>query len=118
MTQLSKLSQLVELLGKLLWSLMKTGLPLIENGLKPLAKSVLVPLGLTPAVSATGSITQKKCFGLGMSALIISEMKSRNYEMNDIMKIIKSLEGYGLLIKVVSEIIKNEANEQKGEYLM
>ena len=37
--------------------------------------------------------------------------------MNDIMKIIKSLEEYGLLIKGVSETIKNEAKEQKGGFL-
>ena len=37
--------------------------------------------------------------------------------MNDIMKIIKFLEEYGLLIKRVSETIKNEAKEQKGGFL-
>ena len=36
--------------------------------------------------------------------------------MNDIMKIVKSVEESGLLIKVVSETIKNEAKEQKGEF--
>ena len=40
-----------------------------------------------------------------------------NEEMNDIMKIIKSLEESGLLIKGVSETIKNEAKEQKGGFL-
>ena len=47
-------------------------------------------------------------FGSGFKTLIIS-----NEEMEDIMKIVKSLEEPGLLIKGVSEIIKNEANEQK-----
>ena len=37
--------------------------------------------------------------------------------MHDIMKIIKSLEESGLLIKDVSETIKNEGKEQKGEFL-
>ena len=37
--------------------------------------------------------------------------------MNDIIKIVKSLEEYGLLIKGVSKIIKNEAKEQKGGLL-
>ena len=37
--------------------------------------------------------------------------------MNDIMKIVKSLEGSGLLIKAVSETIQNEAKEQKGGFL-
>ena len=47
-----------------------------------------------------------------MATLIIS-----NEEMNDLMKIIKSLEEFGLLIKGVSETIKNEAKEQKAGLL-
>ena len=39
-------------LGRLLGLLLKTGLPLISNLIKPLAKSVLIPLGLTVAASA------------------------------------------------------------------
>ena len=42
---------------------------------------------------------------LGTTTLIIS-----NEEMDDIMEIVKSLEESGLLIKGVSETIKNEAN--------
>ena len=37
--------------------------------------------------------------------------------MNDILKIVKSLEESGLLIKGVSETIKNEAKEEKGGFL-
>ena len=44
-----------------------------------------------------------------MTTLIIS-----NEEMNDIMKIIKSIEDAGLLIKGVSETIENKAKEQKS----
>ena len=51
-------------------------------------------------------------FGSGMKTLIIL-----NEEMNDIMKIVKSLEESGLLIKGVSETIKNEAKEQKGRFV-
>ena len=51
-------------------------------------------------------------FGSGMATLIIS-----NEEMNGIMKIIKSLEESGLLIKGVSVTIKNKANEQKLGFL-
>ena len=47
-------------------------------------------------------------FVSGVTALIIS-----NEEMNDIMKIVKSSEGSGLLITGVSKTIKNEAKEQK-----
>ena len=51
-------------------------------------------------------------FESGVTTLIIS-----NEEMNDIMRIIKSLEESGLLIKGVSQTIKNEAKEQKGGFL-
>ena len=51
-------------------------------------------------------------FGYGTTALIIS-----NEKMNDIMKIIKSLEGSELLITGSSETIKNEVKEQKGGFL-
>ena len=66
----------------------------MKNVLKPLAKSVLIPLGLTAAVSATDAVIQKKIFGSGITTLIIS-----NKEMNDIMKIIKSLEYAGFVDK-------------------
>ena len=65
-------------------------------------KTVLIPLGLTAAESATDAAIYKKMFGSGKTALIIS-----NEEMNDIMKIVKSLEESGLLMKDVSETIKN-----------
>ena len=51
-------------------------------------------------------------FGSGVITLIIS-----NKEMNDIMKTVKSLEESGLLIKGVSETVKNEAKEQRGGFL-
>ena len=79
-------------------------MPLIGNVLKPLAKSVLIPLGLTAAASATDAAIHKQMFGSSNTTLIIS-----NEEMNDIIKIIKSLEESMFLIKGVSETIKNEA---------
>ena len=48
-TQLSKMIQSRGLLGRLLGSLLKTGLSLSKNVIQPLAKSVLIPLGLTAA---------------------------------------------------------------------
>ena len=59
-TQLSKMIQLGGFLGRLLGPLLKTGLPLIKNVIKPLAKSVLIPLGLTAAASATDAGIHKK----------------------------------------------------------
>ena len=51
-TQLSKMIQSGEFLGKVLGPLLKTGLSLMKSVTKPLAKSVLIPLGLTAAASA------------------------------------------------------------------
>ena len=59
-TQLSKMIQLGGFLGKLLGPLLKTELPLIKNVIKPLAKSVLIPLGLTAAASAADAGIHKK----------------------------------------------------------
>ena len=62
------------------------------NVLNPVVKSVLITLGLI-----------KKMFRSGVTTLIIS-----NEEINDIMKIVKSLEESDLLIKGVREITKNK----------
>ena len=48
------------LLGRLLGPLLKTRLPLIKTVIKPLAKSVLIPLGLTAAASAADTEIHKK----------------------------------------------------------
>ena len=48
-TQLSNMIQLRGFLGRLLGPLLKTGLPLMKSVIQPLAKSVLIPLGLTAA---------------------------------------------------------------------
>ena len=59
-TQLSKMMQSGELLNRLLRPLLKTGLPLIKSVIKPLAKSFLLPLGLTAATSAADAGIHKK----------------------------------------------------------
>ena len=51
-TQLSRMIQSGGFLGRSLGPLLKTGLPLVKNVIKPLAKSILIPLGLTAAASA------------------------------------------------------------------
>ena len=63
--------QLRRFLGRFLGPLLKTGLPLMKNVLKPLAKTVLVPLGLEVAVSATDTAIQKNIYGSGLTTLII-----------------------------------------------
>ena len=78
--------------------LMTSGLPSMKIVLTPLAKSVLISLGLSSGVSAADAATQKKNFGSGATVWIIS-----NEEMEDIIKLIKSLEASGLLIEEISE---------------
>ena len=101
-------------LGRLLGTLLKTGLPLMKSVIKPLAKSVLIPLGLTAAAPAADPGIHKKVLGSGHknTTLIIS-----NDEMDDILKIVKSLENSGVLLKGVSETIQHEAKEQRGGFL-
>ena len=111
-TQLSKMIQSGGFLGKLLGPLLKTGLPLIKNVIKPLAKSVLIPLGLTAASSSADAGIHKKILGSGNTTLIIS-----NKDMKDLIKIVKSLEDSGLLLKGVTETVQNEVKEQKGRFL-
>ena len=90
-------------LGRLLGPVLKTGLPLIGNVLKPLAKSVLIPLGLTAAAAATDAAIHKKMIGSGFTTLIIS-----NEEINDIMEKVKSIEDSGLLIKQLVKQFKTK----------
>ena len=85
-TELRVIGQSGEFLGRLLGPLFKTGLPLIGNLLKPLAKSALIPLGWTAAASATDAAIQKKIYWSGTITLI-----SSNKEMEDIMKIVSLL---------------------------
>ena len=114
-TQLSKMIQSGGFLGKLLGPLLKTGLPLMKSVIKPLAKSVLIPLGLTAAADAADAGIHRKILGSdhnNNTILIIS-----NDEMDDIFEIVKSLEDSGLLLKGVSETIQHEAIEQRGGFL-
>ena len=83
----------------------------MKNVVKPLAKSILIPLGLTAATVADAGI-RKKSLGSGTTALIIS-----NDEMKDIIRTAKSLEDSYLLLKGVNKTIQNEAKEQKGGFL-
>ena len=59
-TKLSKMIQSEEFLGRLLGSLLKTGLRLIKNVIKRLAKSVSISLQLTTVGSAADAGIQKK----------------------------------------------------------
>ena len=58
----------------------------MKNVLKPLGKSVLIPFGFTAAAVATSAATRKEMFRSGITIFIIS-----NEEMNDVLKIVKSI---------------------------
>ena len=114
-TQLSKMIQSGGFLGRLLGPLLRTGLSLLKSVIKPLVKSVLVPLGLTAAASAADAGIHKKISGSDYknnAKLIIS-----NNEMNDILKIVKFLKDSGVLLTGVSETIQHEVKEQRGGFL-
>ena len=89
------------LLGKLLGPLLKTGLPLIKNVIIALAKNVLIPIGLSAAAGI-----HKKTLGSGNTTLIIT-----NKDMEDLIKLVKSLEDSGLLLKGVTETVQNEVKK-------
>ena len=83
----------------------------MQSVLTPLAKSVLIPLGLSKGMSAAADAPiQKKIYGSGHHlnlALRTTALTISNEGMEDI----------GFLIKGISETNKNEAKEQKMELL-
>ena len=110
-TQLHNIGQSGRFLDRLLDPLLKTKFPLIGSVLKSFAKSVLVPLGLTAVVSAIDVAIHMEMFRSGMTILIIS-----NKEMNDITKVVRSLEESGVFIKGVSERIKMKQKNKKADF--
>ena len=112
-TQLSKMIQSGKILGRLVDPLLITALPLIKSVIKPLAKSVLIPLGLTAVASAAYAGMHKKILGSGCNTTLVIS----NDEMKDIIKIVKSLEDSGLLLKGVTETVQNDVKDQKEGFL-
>ena len=77
-------------LGGLRGPLLKTGFPLMNDVIKPLPKSVLIPLGITAAAAAAAAANariHKVILESRTTALITS-----NNQMENIMKVVKSLE--------------------------
>ena len=79
----------------------------MKSVVTPIAKSILILLRLSAGMSAADAAIKKKIYESGTTALTTSKT---------VMKIVKSLEESRLLIKWISETIKNEAKEQKGGY--
>ena len=97
--QISKITQSGGFPGTLLGPLLKTGLPLIKDVTKPLAKIVLIPLELTAAALAA-----------------TTTLRISNKEKNGIMKIVQALEDSNILLIGVTKTIKNKTKEQKGGF--
>ena len=104
----------------------------MNNVINPLAKSVLIRLGLRAAVSAADAGIQKKNLrGSGHRPLSSASHSNNNSndnndnnkiliisnnEMKNIIEIVKSLEDSSLLPERVSKTVQNEAKKQKGEF--
>ena len=95
-------------LGKLLMHF----LPKLIKPAILLGKNILAPLELSAAMSATDAAIQKKMHGSGNATLIISDN-----DMNDLNKIVATLEEHDILLKGTGKTIKNETKEQKGGFL-
>ena len=93
---------------KFLMPLLKSGLPLLKSVIKPLGV-----LGLTAVASATDAAINKKILGSGNNKTLILF----NDDMQDLLKIVKSLEDSGILLDGITETVKNEVKEQKGGFL-
>ena len=86
---------------------------MMKSVITPLAKSVLIRLGLTAAASAADAEIHKKILGSGGHATLTIS----NNEVEDLIKTVKSLEDSGLLLKRVTESVQNKIKEQKGGFL-
>ena len=82
--------------------------PISKSGL-PLLKSVIKPLGM---LRLTAAAINKKILGSGGHATLIIS----NDDMQDLLKIVKSLEDSGLLLDGITETVINEVKEQKGGF--
>ena len=107
----AQISKIIQSDGFLRSLLSKLAGPLIKVAL-PLAKNILAPLGITVAASAIDAGIKKKIHGSGTTTLIISDE-----EMNDIMKIVQAPEDSNILLKGITDTIKNETKEQKRRIL-
>ena len=104
--QLTKMQKGVFL--RFLAPLLKSGLPLLKSVIKPFGM-----LGLTAAASSTDAAINEKILGSGNHiTLIIS-----NDDMQDLLKIVKSLEDSGILLDGITETVENEIKEQKRGFL-
>ena len=85
----------------------------MKSVITPLDKSVLIPLGLTAAESSSDAGIHEKILGSGRHTTLITS----NKDIEDLIKIVKSLEDSGLLLKGVTESVQNKVKQQKSGFL-
>ena len=93
---------------KLLMPLLNSGLPFLKFVIKPLGM-----LDLTAVASATDAAINKKLLGSGGHTTLINS----NDNMQDLLKIVISLEDSGILLGGINEAVENEVKEQKSGFL-
>ena len=88
--------------------LLKYGLPLLKSVIKEMGM-----LGLTAAASSTDAAVKKKIVGSGNHATLIISTD----DMQNLLKIVKSIEDSGILLDGITETVKKEVKEQKCGFL-
>ena len=88
--------------------LLKYGLPLLKSVIKEMGM-----LGLTAAASSTDAAVNKKIVGSGNHATLIISTD----DMQNLLKIVKSIEDSGILLDGITETVKKEVKEQKCGFL-
>ena len=104
-----KIEQSGGFLGRQLGPILKTGLLLMKNVLNTLV-NFFDSIRITAAASAPDAAIHKKMFESTVKTLITS-----NEEMNDIMKIVKSLEESGLFIQLK---MKQKNERRTSQYMI
>ena len=95
---------------------MTAGLPLMKIVLTSLAKNILFSFGLSAGMSAAGTAIQNKIYRSSYPSDLVSHITAliiSNEEMEGIIKIVKSLQESGLLMKRISETIKTNRRTKK-----
>ena len=93
--------------GGALGSILARFLPKLIKTAISLGKTILAPLGLSAAMSATDAAIQKKMYGSGTSTVIYS-----NKDLDDMTKTVKALEDSDVLMKGVTKTLKNDIKKE------
>ena len=93
--------------GSALGSILARILPKLIKPAISLGKNILVPLGLSAAMSATDAAIQKKLHGYGTKTV-----KFSNKYLDDVTKIVKALEDSDVLMKGITEALKNDIKKE------